>query len=266
VTGAILFFIVLALAATGAMLPWDAAAYWTAVVISNIPHYIPFIGDGLRRLWRGGDVVGPITLTRTFAIHVWVLPFLLISLIGAHLYLLRRHGEFGAWINYRTSSPEARDREVGARIARAEPPYPTRNIEREYAAPEETMSFFPNQLFRDVVLSLCLVAFIFIFGLVVGAPLDERADPATLTYVPTPEWFYLPLDQLLLLTPSIPLIPIGLLGLLGLGALYLLLLPFIDRSSERRPLRRPDVVVPALFLVFTVVLLAILGVNRLYNQ
>ena len=73
-SGVILFFLVLGLAATGAMLPWDNAAYWTATVITNILHYVPFIGDGLRQLWRGGSFVGPITLTRTFAIHIWVLP------------------------------------------------------------------------------------------------------------------------------------------------------------------------------------------------
>ncbi|MEO8898580.1 MAG: cytochrome b N-terminal domain-containing protein, partial [Candidatus Dormibacter sp.] len=67
VSGALLFFLVLGLAITGAMLPWDQAAYWTTVVVTNIPHYIPFVGDGIRKLLRGGDFVGPITLTRTFA-------------------------------------------------------------------------------------------------------------------------------------------------------------------------------------------------------
>src|SRR5438270_11075025 len=95
VAGALLFCLTLCLAVTGAMLPMDNAGYWTAVVVTNIPHYIPFIGSGLRTLWRGGDFVGPITLTRTLAIHIWVLPFLLFALIGGHLYLLRRHGAFG---------------------------------------------------------------------------------------------------------------------------------------------------------------------------
>src|SRR5487761_1656973 len=116
-TGVILFFLVLGLAITGAMLPWDNAAYWTTVVVTNIPHYIPGIGDGVRQLWRGGDLVGPITLTRTFAIHIWVLPFLLLAFIGGHLYLLRRHGEFGAWVNYRTETGNP-GREVAERVRR----------------------------------------------------------------------------------------------------------------------------------------------------
>ena len=213
-SGVILFFLVLGLAATGAMLPWDNAAYWTATVITNILHYVPFIGNGLRELWRGGDFVGPITLTRTFAIHIWVLPFLLFAFIGGHLYLLRRHGEFGAWVNYDTSTDNP-SREVAERIRAAEPPYPTKRIERRYAAPNKTVDFFPNQLFKDTLVSAMLIVFIFIMGGIGGAPLDTIANPATLTYVPTPEWFYLPLDQFLVLTPQDPLIAIGVLVIVG---------------------------------------------------
>ena len=153
---------------------------------------------------------GPITLTRTFAIHIWVLPFLLFAFIGGHLYLLRRHGEFGAWVNYDTSTGNP-SREIAERIRAAEPPYPTKRIERRYAAPNKTVDFFPNQLFKDTLVSAALILFIFIMGGIGGAPLDTFANPATLTYVPTPEWFYLPLDQFLVLTPQDPLIAIGVL-------------------------------------------------------
>ena len=99
VTGVGLFVLVLGMAITGAFLPWDQAAYWTAVVVTNIPVYTPFIGTFIRALWRGADTVGPITLSRTFGIHVWLLPGALFTLILLHLALLRRHGEFGSWVN-----------------------------------------------------------------------------------------------------------------------------------------------------------------------
>ena len=264
ISGAVLFFLVLGLAITGAMLPWDQAGYWTTVVVTNIVHYFPLIGDGLRQLWRGGDFVGPLTLTRTFAIHVWVLPFLLLTFIGAHIYLLRRHGEFGAWINYDTVSDNP-DREIGERVRHAEPPYPTRRIERRYAAPRKTDDFFPNQLFKDTVVSLGLVLIIFVMGLISGAPLDAPADSATLSYVPTPEWFFLPLDQFLVLTPHNPLIAVGVFLIVGGGALAMLLLPFLDRSRDRRPTRRPEVLVPVMLVVFIVIFMVVLGVNRLYS-
>jgi len=264
VTGALLFFLVLGLAITGAMLPMDQAGYWTLVVVTNIPHYIPFIGDGVRHLWRGGDFVGQASLTRTFAIHIWVLPFLLFAFIGAHLYLLRRHGEFGSWVNYEVTGADP-DKELAERIVRAEPPYPTRRIERMWAVPRRTVDFFPDQLFKDTVISVLLIAVIFVFGYLVGAPLSEKADPATLSYVPTPEWFYLPLDQVLVLSPQTYLVFVGAFALVGAGALAFILLPFLDRSRDRAPLRRPEVLLPGLFLAAMLVLLTVLGASRLYS-
>jgi quinol-cytochrome oxidoreductase complex cytochrome b subunit len=245
------------------MLPMDEAAYWTLVVVTNIPHYVPGIGDGLRQLWRGSDFVGQQSLTRTFAIHIWVLPFLLFALIGAHLYLLRRHGEFGSWVNYTPSSDDP-EKELGERLRRAEPPYPTRRSERRWAVPRSTVDFFPNQLFKDTVISLLFVAVIFVFGYLVGAPLSGPANPATLTYVPTPEWFFLPLDQVLLLAPGTNLIFAGIV-LIGVASLCMIVLPFLDRSRERQPLRRPEVLLPALFLTGLLILLTVIGANRLWN-
>ena len=262
-TGVILFLLVLGLAITGAMLPWDDAAYWTTVVVTNIPHYLPWIGDGVRELWRGGNLVGPLTLTRTFAIHIWVLPFLLLTFIGGHLYLLRRHGEFGAWVNYRTETDNP-GREIAERVRQAEPPYPTRGAELGYTAPRETVDFFPNQLFKDTVVSAALVLFIFVMGLISGAPLDEAANSATLSYVPTPEWFYLPLDQWLVLAPT-NFIGFGIFVVVGLGIALMLLLPLLDRSTERRPLMRPEVMVPAFFMIGSLIFFTMLGINRLYN-
>ncbi len=43
---------------------------------------------------------GPATLSRFFAIHVWLLPAAIAPLIGLHLYLLRRHGVFGSEFEY----------------------------------------------------------------------------------------------------------------------------------------------------------------------
>jgi quinol-cytochrome oxidoreductase complex cytochrome b subunit len=83
--------------------------------------------------------------------------------------------------------------------------------------------------------------------------------------VPTPEWFYLPLDQLLVFIPQTYLIAFGIFGLMGLAATLFTLLPFIDRSSHRRPLERPEVLLPGLFFATMIVILAVLGINRLFN-
>ena len=167
-------------------------------------------------------------------------------------------------MNYSTDTDDP-EREITARIRNSEPPYPTKRIERRYAAPKETVNFFPFQLGKDVVVSIVLVAVIFVMAFLFGAPLDERADPSTLTYTPTPEWFYLPLDQLLVFIPSVWLIGFGIFVLMGVAATLFVVLPFIDRSAHRRPLQRPEVLLPGLFLAFMIVILAVLGINRLFN-
>jgi quinol-cytochrome oxidoreductase complex cytochrome b subunit len=264
-TGVILFVLVLGMAITGAFLPWDQAAYWTAVVVTNIPSYTPLIGSFVRALWRGGDAVGPITLVRTFGIHIWLLPVILFPLIGVHLALLRKHGEFGSYVNYRGAyrTRQGVDVPPAPPQRRIEPPYPAAPSEELWAAPLETEDFYPHQTFKDGVVSAALVLLVFALAVAIGAPLEAAADPSTTSYTPVPEWFYLPLDQLLVLVPR-ELIPLVLVLPAG-GVLLLLALPFIDRDPERNPFERPAVMIPGGFAVLFMLILTLLGSGRLFN-
>jgi menaquinol-cytochrome c reductase cytochrome b subunit len=262
-SGVALLLLVLGLAITGAFLPWDQAAYWTAVVTTNIPSYTPVIGEYLRTLWRGGDFVGPITLVRTYGIHIWLLPALLLGVIGLHLYLLRHNAEFGSYVNYRGAY-----RADGARPEREarrelEPPYPSLPTDDEWAAPLETEDFYPDQTFKDGLVSLAVMTLVFVLAVTVGAPLEERATQNTTTYTPVPEWFYLPLDQLLVLVPQ-QLISMVLWVPL-FGVLLLVLLPFVDRGHERNPFERPAVMLPALIILVFMLVLTAQGASRLFN-
>jgi quinol-cytochrome oxidoreductase complex cytochrome b subunit len=274
VTGVLLLLLVLGMAITGAFLPWDTAAYWTAVVTTNIPSYTPVIGHAIRAIWRGGNFVGPMTLVRTYGLHIWVIPSMLFALIGAHLYLLRRHGEFGSHVNYRGSYRNPPDvvEDVAERPQRVEPPAVHRELEPPYpalptddlwAAPLEVEDFYPSQTFKDGLVSLVLMAVVFGLAISYGAPLEQLATPGTVTYTPVPEWFYLPLDQLLVLTPSY-LISMVLWVPLA-GVLLLLGLPFFDRDAERNPLERPAIVVPAMLILVFLLALTALGSGRLFN-
>ncbi|TMF58575.1 MAG: DUF4405 domain-containing protein [Chloroflexi bacterium] len=265
VTGVILFVLVLGMAITGAFLPWDQAAYWTAVVVTNIPSYTPLIGSFVRALWRGGDAVGPITLVRTFGIHIWLLPVILFPLIGVHLALLRKHGEFGSYVNYRGAyrTRQGVDVPPAPPQRRIEPPYPAAPSEELWAAPLEAEDFYPHQTFKDGVVSAALVLLVFALAVAIGAPLEAAADPSTTSYTPVPEWFYLPLDQLLVLVPR-ELIPLVLVLPAG-GVLLLLALPFIDRGPERNPFERPAVMIPGVFAVLFMLILTLLGSGRLFN-
>jgi menaquinol-cytochrome c reductase cytochrome b subunit len=100
VVGVILLLLVIGLAFTGYLLRWDQDGFWASVVGIKIGSYSPFIGQYVTHFLVGGDAVGPATLSRFFALHVWLLPAAIAPLIGAHLFLLRRHGEFGMEAEY----------------------------------------------------------------------------------------------------------------------------------------------------------------------
>src|SRR3954447_26793379 len=100
IIGVVLILLVTILAFTGYALRWDAEGFWAWEVGVKIGSYSPFVGDYVATFLLGGDTAGPATLSRVFALHVWLLPAVLAPLIGIHLYLLRKHGEFGSEFEY----------------------------------------------------------------------------------------------------------------------------------------------------------------------
>ncbi len=111
VVGVVLILLVTVLAFTGYALRWDQEGFWAWEVGIKIGSYTPFLGAYVATFLLGGDTVGPATLTRVFVIHVWLLPALLAPLIGIHLYLLRKHGEFGNEFEYSKRLAELRERQ-----------------------------------------------------------------------------------------------------------------------------------------------------------
>jgi quinol-cytochrome oxidoreductase complex cytochrome b subunit len=78
---------------TGYLLPWHQQAYWATTVGTRIAGSVPFIGDFILKVLRGGPDLSALTLQRFFSAHIWMLPGMLAALIGVHLYLIIKHGE-----------------------------------------------------------------------------------------------------------------------------------------------------------------------------
>ena len=111
IVGVALILIVTVLAFSGYALRWDAEGFWAWEVGIKIGSYSPFVGNYLAAFLIGGDTVGPATLSRVFVVHVWLLPAALAPLIGVHLLLLRKHGEFGSDFEYSKRLAELRERQ-----------------------------------------------------------------------------------------------------------------------------------------------------------
>lgn len=111
IIGVVLILLVTVLAFTGYALRWDQEGFWAWEVGIKIGSYTPFLGSYVATFLLGGDTVGPATLSRIFALHVWLLPAVLAPLIGAHLLLLRKHGEYGSEFEYSKRLSELRERQ-----------------------------------------------------------------------------------------------------------------------------------------------------------
>lgn len=218
-----LLLLILGFGFTGYLLPWDQKAYWATVVGTKAPAGAPVLGPLAGKLLAGGDGVGAYTLTRFYTIHVVLLPLLTLGLIALHLALLRKHGHTGP-----TTGPDPRE------------------------------PFFPYQLARDGVVGLLLVGALVYLALAHPAPLERVADPSDTSYVPRPEWYFLPLFQLLKYFKG-PLEPIGTAVLPGLVVLLLALVPWLDRGREARPRARKGILLAGSGVAAATLLLLALG-------
>ena len=92
VIGAVLLILTMVMGFTGYLLPFDQRSYWATIVGVNINGTGPIVGPYLSDFLRAGAEFGPTTLSRFYAIHMMLLPGLIIALIGAHMYLVVKLG------------------------------------------------------------------------------------------------------------------------------------------------------------------------------
>ncbi len=134
-------------------------------------------------------------------------------------------------------------------------------LEKYHEDKEKGVPFFPDIIFKDVVISL--IIFIILAGLAyfMGAPLEARANPADATYTPRPEWYFLFLFQMLKYFPG-KLEVVGVVLIPAIAILVVFLLPLIDRNTRRHFLDRPVVSGVTLLAFIGIISLTILAVRE----
>lgn len=155
--GLVLMQIVLGLSLTGYLLPWDQKGYYATQVATNIAGVTPLVGQEVQQLAQGGAGYGHQTLTRFFALHAGLLPALLIVSLAAHIAVFRRHG---------ITVPE------------------------KHAGKPAAM-FWPDQVLKDAIACLAVLATILFFVVYKGAELNGPANPAEAFSAARPEWYFL---------------------------------------------------------------------------
>src|ERR1700747_3412503 len=88
VAGCVLLLCTLGMAFTGQVLRFDQNAYWGLGIGASIASRVPFLGPTIVKLLLGGPIIAGATLSRFFALHVFVVPGLLIGFVCLHLLMV----------------------------------------------------------------------------------------------------------------------------------------------------------------------------------
>jgi mono/diheme cytochrome c family protein len=119
--------------------------------------------------------------------------------------------------------------------------------------------FYPYAVAKDSVMAMIVLFTIVALSIIFGAELGPKADPTTTTYVPRPEWYFFFLFELLRIVKPPELTPLATIGIPTICMILLILLPFYDRSPERRPERRPIATAAGVFTIAAMAYLTYLG-------
>lgn len=225
-SGVIIFFLMMATAFMGYVLPWGQMSFWGATVITNLFSAVPFVGGSIVEWLWGGFSVSNATLNRFFSLH-YLLPFLITGLVIVHLALLHKDG---------SNNP------LGIHS----------NI--------DVMTFYPYFYVKDL---LAFLGLIFVFGFFViyypnllGHPDNYiPANPMSTPAHIVPEWYFLPFYAIL---RSIPDKLGGVVAMVS-AILILLVLPFSNTSKIRSTEFRPIYAIGYWFLVADFLLLGWIG-------
>jgi ubiquinol-cytochrome c reductase cytochrome b subunit len=233
IIGVFLLLMTLGMAFTGQVMRFDQDAYWGLGIGASIASRVPIIGPAVVKLMLGGPIIGGATLSRFFALHVFVIPGMLIAFVGLHLLMVLKLG-INEW------------------------PMPGRIVKRAtYEAEYHAMTksdgepFVPYAVWKDMFFAafiiLAVAACAYYFG-----PFGPtgQPDPTIIQTAPKPDYFFLWLYALLSLVPPSLETPF-LLICPPLVILGLLLLPFLSGEGEKSWKRRPIAVVTVLMIAIT---------------
>jgi ubiquinol-cytochrome c reductase cytochrome b subunit len=242
ISGVFLLFVTMALALTGQLLRWDEDGLWTVVVAAQFAARAPFIGPWIADFILAGPTVGGATLTRFFALHVFVLPLLIMAFVGLHVYLVVHHGI--------SEPPQS-----------GEPVDPRTYSSRYRALKEQGIRYWPDAAWKEMVAAFAVVVIVFALALIFGPKGPGTPPDPTIAFAdPRPDWFLRWYYALLWIKPrgleSFVMVHLPILVLIGL-----VLLPVLFRSGERSLRRRPWAIGTVAIVVVTLTTLTVIGLQ-----
>jgi ubiquinol-cytochrome c reductase cytochrome b subunit len=232
--GVLLLLLTLGMAFTGQVLRFDQDAYWGLGIGASIASRVPWIGAPMVHLMLGGPILGAATLSRFFALHVFVIPGLLLAGVGVHVWMVLRHG--------------VSDWPMPGRIVSKA----TYESEYHELTKKTGIPFVPDAAWKDAVFAMAILfavmACAFFFGPIgPGGP----PDPTIIQTAPKPDVAFLWIFTVLSLLPPALETPLILTApVIGIAALFLL--PVFAAEGERHWGRRPVAVLMVTVIAISV--------------
>jgi ubiquinol-cytochrome c reductase cytochrome b subunit len=197
----------------GYLLPWGNMSYWGAQVILNLVGAVPVVGDALVTWVRGDFLISGATLNRFFAIHVAVIPLVLVGLVFIHLVALHHVG---------SNNPDGVD---------------IKKVKGADGIPLDGIPFHPYYTVHDlvgIVVFLAIFSIILFFfpdggGYFLEKPNFEPSNPLKTPAHIAPVWYYTPFYAILRAVPS----KIGGIIAMGGAIAILFVLPWLDKSPVK---------------------------------
>jgi ubiquinol-cytochrome c reductase cytochrome b subunit len=233
IIGVFLLLMTLGMAFTGQVLRFDQDAYWGLGIGASIASRVPIIGPLAVKLMLGGPIIAGATLSRFFALHVFVIPGMLIGFVCLHLLMVLKLG-INEW------------------------PMPGRLVkkatyENEYHAltKKDGAPFVPYAVWKDMFFAAFILLAVAACAVYFG-PFGPtgRPDPTIIQTAPKPDYFFLWLYALLSLLPPSMETPALLIGPV-VAITVLLLLPFLSGEGEKSWRRRPIAVLTILLIAIS---------------
>ena len=243
ISGVVLLVLTLALSFSGQVMRFDSDAYWGIGIGAAIMGRIPIIGAQMVNLLLGGPIIGSDTLSRFFALHVFVLPGAVLALVSLHLRLVLSKG-----IN---EYPKP-----GVQVRKE-----TYEKEYEELIHKDGMPFVPNGIGKDIVANGLLLLVIVGLALFIGPKGPEiPADPTQVISEAKPDYPFL------WLLSAAALMPNGSEAILffvmpAIAAVLMFGLPFFSNVGEKHYSRRPVAIVIVLLTYLAIAMLTYAGIT-----
>jgi ubiquinol-cytochrome c reductase cytochrome b subunit len=243
ILGVFLLLLTLGMAFTGQILRFDQDAYWGLGIGASIASRVPGIGGDIVSLLLGGPIIAGATLSRFFALHVFVVPGILILFVSLHLILVLKLG-----IN---------DWPMPGRVVRRS----TYMQEYKDLTHKDGIPFVPAAVGKDILFSGAILGAIAVCALLFG-PFGPGGppDPTIIQTAPHPDFFFLWLYTVLSYLPPSFETPFLIIAP-AIGIIALIALPFLSREGEKSWKRRPIAVLSIVLIAGAWAVLTQLGLN-----